>query len=161
MEISTNENCDENMETLLNEEFIIAMNKMNQNRKKLPEDEYIELINKLYEMNQKHFTNSSDSIKNYKNNLEELFRLRYSILQDELIEKEHVIASLTNKIGSLKEQISLYREIQVELRRLADEARKFGLKEDSSYILDLSNLWHEYEQYIFALQNPVISENVE
>ena len=107
---------------------------------------------RMLELKERYKYNDNDVAK-YKKLLTEVFDIRYSILMDDLIDKEREIYALSKTEGTQQEQINLYREIQVELRSLTDEARKFGLKEDSNYIIALSDLWNKYMDIITNLQN--------
>ena len=49
-----------------------------------------------------------------------------------------------NNICKINEQIDIYRELMEESHRLANEAREYGLDEESDYIQGLQKQWWQY-----------------
>lgn len=109
---------------------------------------------KLNALNQKYFANRKKYLDEYRQYDLELYKLDQEIAQDRISDKEHTLQLKVNAYGdeaTKGEQIRVYTEIQDELHRLANEARKRGISDNDSMIQQLQDKWWQYENKKFDI----------
>jgi TP901 family phage tail tape measure protein len=72
-------------------------------------------------------------------------------LQEYLERKEHEIFLLSKQEGTANRQIQIYKEMQEEVHRLADQLRSMGLDDDSEQIRNLQKEWWELNDSIESI----------
>ena len=121
----------------------------------ITDQEYYE---KLHALTEKYYSTRGNYLDDYRSLLEEEFQLARELSEDWFNDQEHQISLLERNNAPKSEQIELYRQMQEETHRLAEEARKYGLDENSDYIQSLQNQWWEYEDNIKELINEIYEE---
>jgi|GEM_PF-1717372 len=125
--------------------------------KYLREGDYItaqQYADKLDALNQKYFANRKKYLDEYRQYDLELYKLDQELAEKRIKDWEHTLTLKINAQGeeaTKGEQIRVYTQIQDELHRLAQEARKRGLAEESEVIQKYQQMWWQYEQKKFDI----------
>ena len=114
-----------------------------------------EYYDKLDEYLARYYDNRESYIDDYRSLLEEAFALARTLADDWFNDMEHKLFLMEKNGVSGYEQIVLYRKMQEEAHRLAEEARAYGLDENSDYIQSLQKQWWDYQDAIIELYNEI------
>lgn len=103
-------------------------------------------------------SSSSSSSADITEDLEE----KYDQMRDELDallqDLEHQIFHMEIKGNMATEMVNMYRRMQDELHKLAEEYRAQGLDENSDYIQELQEQWQDYEDEITKIAEDLWDE---
>jgi hypothetical protein len=91
----------------------------------------------------------------HRSNLEELYKLQKELFDDEINDIEHQISILSKHNDTEKERISLYRELQDKVHKLADDYRARGLDENDDLIQNLQTQWWSYADEIKSIMSSI------
>ena len=135
------------------EAFLALYNFLKYQREKdeIDAQQYYDELNTL---NQEYFANRKGYEEDFRQYELELYKLDQELSEKRIKNWEHNLTLKINAEGSentKNEQIKVYTQIQNELHRLANEARKKGLNENSEYIQNLQTQWWSYEQKKFDI----------
>ncbi len=117
-----------------------------------------EYYNKLHSITQRYYASRNSYLDEYRSILEEEFQLSRSLAEDWFNDQQHKVTLLENKNAPKQDQIAIYKKMQAETHRLAEEARKYGLDDNSEYIQSLQTQWFEYAENIKNLINEIYEE---
>ena len=118
----------------------------------LTDQEYYEKLNGLLS---KYYANREAYIDDYRSLMEEAYQLARELADDWFNDKEHQLFLMDKNDASEQDQISVYKQMQAEAHRLAEEARAYGLNENSDYIQQLQKQWWDYQDAIEDLYNEI------
>lgn len=111
-----------------------------------------EYYNKLDELMSRYYSVRESYIDDYRSLMEDAYDLARELADDWFNDKEHELFGMEKNGVSADKQIMVYREMQKEAHRLAEEARAYGLEENSDYIQQLQKQWWDYEDSIRELR---------
>lgn len=120
-----------------------------------------EYYDKLDELLSRYYANRESYIDDYRSLMEEAYQLARTLADDWFNDKEHQLFLMEKNDTSEEDQIAVYREMQNEAHRLAEEARKYGLDENSDYIQSLQKQWWSYQDSIEDLYNAIFEKEVD
>ena len=120
-----------------------------------------EYYDKLDELLSRYYANRESYIDDYRSLMEEAYQLARTLADDWFNDKEHQLFLMGKNDTSEEDQIAVYREMQNEAHRLAEEARKYGLDENSDYIQSLQKQWWSYQDSIEDLYNAIFEKEVD
>lgn len=120
-----------------------------------------EYYDKLDELLSRYYANRESYIDDYRSLMEEAYQLARTLADDWFNDKEHQLFLMGKNDTSEEDQIAVYHEMQNEAHRLAEEARKYGLDENSDYIQSLQKQWWSYQDSIEDLYNAIFEKEVD
>lgn len=120
-----------------------------------------EYYDKLDELLSRYYDNRESYIDEYRSLMEETYQLARTLADDWFNDKEHQLFLMGKNNASEEDQVAVYREMQNEAHRLAEEARKYGLDENSDYIQALQKQWWSYQDSIEDLYNTIFEKEVD
>lgn len=118
----------------------------------LTDQEYYEKLNGLLS---KYYANREAYIDDYRSLMEEAYQLARELADDWFNDKEHQLFLMDKNDAPEQDQIAVYKQMQAEAHRLAQEARAYGLDENSDYIQELQKQWWDYQDTIEDLYNEI------
>lgn len=104
----------------------------------------------------KYYANNEEYIDDHRALLEELYSLSKELAMDQLTDQEHQIELLSRQEGTERKRIAMYKQMQDELHQIAEEARAYGLDENSDYIQELQKQWWGYQDAITGILDTIL-----
>lgn len=86
----------------------------------------------------------------------ELYKMRQSLAEDWISDKQHEIDMLDKRANTEVKQIVIYRQLMDKVHALANEARGRGLSDDDDYIQNLQKQWWEFSNSIDSLNKQML-----
>jgi len=120
-----------------------------------------EYYDRLSALDAKYYANNAKYISDHQKNLEELFKLKRTLSEDSISDQEHEIFLLSKQKDTEQERIVIYKNMQDQLHQLAEQARAYGIDENSDYIQELQKQWWQFYQYILDIQEEAFQETVD
>jgi len=119
-----------------------------------------EYYDKLDDMMSRYYSVRESYIEDYRSLMEEAYQLARTLADDWFNDQEHKLFIMEKNDVSEENQIAVYREMQNEAHRLAEEARAYGLDENSDYIQSLQKQWWDYQESIEELYNQIFTDEI-
>lgn len=119
-----------------------------------------EYYDKLNELLDRYASQRSTYLDDYNSLMEETFDLARDLADDWFNDKEHDLFLMDKNGSSAEDQVAVYREMQEKAHSLAEQARAYGLDENSDYIQGLQKQWWDYEDEIEDLLHSIYEDTV-
>lgn len=119
-----------------------------------------EYYDKLNELLDRYASQRSAYLDDYNSLMEETFDLARELADDWFNDKEHDLFLMDKNDASAEDQVAVYREMQEKAHSLAEQARAYGLDENSDYIQGLQKQWWDYEDEIEDLLHSIYEDTV-
>ncbi len=111
-----------------------------------------EYYSKLNDLIARYAYVKASYIDDYRSLLEESYELQRSLQTDWFNDREHEITLLEKNGASVAKLIEAYREVRAQTSKWANEAREYGLSDDSDFIQDMQNRYWEATEAIEELK---------
>ena len=100
-------------------------------------------------------------LDDYRKYEEEVYEGRKDLFRDYLNDTEHQISILEREEGNEDKIISMYQEMMDAINAEIEAAKARGLDENSDYIQELQNQYHDYADEIISIEEEMVEKREE
>lgn len=119
-----------------------------------------EYYGKLNGLLAKYSDSRKKYLDDYRSLMEEEYELARTLADDWFNDMEHRLTLMEKGGAPEQDQIAVYKQMQEEAHRLAEEARGYGLEENSDYIQELQKQWWDYQDAIEDLYSQIYQDEL-